>query len=56
MLRCGRNSVEDLKPTDSDNVVFREIPNGEDWRINMTQELIDVQNNQLEIKTKFRKS
>ena len=50
MLRCGRNSVEDLKPTDCDNVVFREIPNGEDWRINMTQELIDVQNNQLEIK------
>ena len=49
MVMCGKNRVEDLKPSDSENFVFREIPTGEEWRINLAKELIEVHNRRLEI-------
>ena len=29
--------------------VFREIPTGEEWRVNMTKEIIDVENDKLQV-------
>ena len=48
MLRCGKTKVDDLVPSDG-KVVFKDIPNGQDWRIHAVQELVKVQNYQLEI-------
>ena len=48
MQRSGKTRVEDLVSSDS-KVVFKEVPNGQTWRINAVQEIIEVQNNSLEI-------
>ena len=49
MLRCGKTKVEDLVPSDR-KVVFKHIPNGQEWRVHAVQELVEVENNQLEIR------
>ena len=48
MLRVGKTSIEDINPSDS-KVVFKEIPVGEEWRVNIVKEIIEVQNNNLEV-------
>ena len=41
---CGRQDIKNVKPSDCDKLVFRSIPDGEEWRVNIIQELIDVKN------------
>ena len=48
MLRVGKTRVEDIAPSDS-KVAFKEIPNGQEWRVNAVRELIEVQNDKLEV-------
>ena len=39
-----RQDIKNVKPSDCDKLVFRNIPAGEEWRVNFIQELIDVKN------------
>ena len=48
MLRVGKTRIEDIIPSDR-KVVFKEIPAGQEWRINVVKELSDVKNNNLEV-------
>ena len=48
MLRVGKTRVEDIAPSDS-KVAFKEIPNGQEWRVNAVRELIEVQNDKLKV-------
>ena len=48
MIECGKSNVEDINIADSKKV-FREIPTGEEWRVNMTKEIIDVENDKLQV-------
>ena len=48
MLRVGKTRVEDIIPSDS-KVAFKEIPAGQEWRIQVVKELIEVQNDKLAI-------
>ena len=48
MLRAGKTSIEDITPSDS-KVPFKEILNGQEWRVNTVKELVEVQNDKLEV-------
>ena len=48
MLRVGKTRVEDIILSDS-KVAFKEVPAGQEWRIRMVKELIEVQNDKLAI-------
>ena len=48
MTRSGKSNVEDIVVADS-KTVFKEIPVGEEWRIKMTREIIDVENDRLKV-------
>ena len=47
-IRVGKTRVEDITPFDS-KVPFKEIPDGQEWRVNAVKELIEVQNEKLEV-------
>ena len=42
MLMCDKNDIDNLKPEDCRKINFRTIPPGEEWRVNLVKELIDV--------------
>ena len=42
MIQCGKSNVEDISIADSKKI-FKEIPTGEEWRMNMTREIVDVE-------------
>ena len=48
MLRVGKTRVDDIAPSDS-KVAFKEIPNGQEWRVKAVRDLIEVQNDKLEL-------
>ena len=48
MLRSERDNVSDITKSDS-QAIFKNIPDGLEWRIGAVKELIDVENNKLEI-------
>ena len=48
MIRCGKNNVEDISIADSKKV-FKETPTSEEWRIIMTREIVDVENDKLDV-------
>ena len=48
MIRSGKSNVEDIVVADSKSV-FKEIPVGEELRIKMTREIIDVENYKLKV-------
>ena len=39
---CGQNDIDKLKPGDCRKMKFRGIPPGEEWRIDLVNELINV--------------
>ena len=41
-LLCGYDDIDDLKPNSCDDLLFHKVPPGEDWRINLIREIIDV--------------
>ena len=48
MLRAGKTKVENIIPCDS-KVAFKEVPAGQEWRIKVAKELIEVKNDKLVI-------
>jgi hypothetical protein len=48
LLLSGATQVQNLKPSDVKNK-YRNIPDGEEFRIGFITEIIDVQNNELEV-------
>ena len=42
MLLCDANYIDKSKPGDCSELKFRTIPIGEEWRINLVKELINV--------------
>ena len=41
-LLCGYDDIDDFKPNSCDDLLFHKVPPGEDWRINLIREIIDV--------------
>ena len=39
---CDKNDIDKLKPGDCSEIKFRKIPPGEEWRINLVNELLNV--------------
>ena len=49
MLLVNKESIKDLKPTDANTIVYKEVPEGEMWRIDMLKELIEERTQHIEI-------
>ena len=47
-LRSGKDTTETITASES-KVAFKEIPNGQEWRINFAREIIDVEHDKLEV-------
>ena len=45
MLLCGKNSINDINSQDIDGLVYRQIPNNEEWRIGLVKDLIEIKTN-----------
>ena len=42
LLMCDKIDIEELKPGVCSKINFKTIPPGEEWRVNLVKELIDV--------------
>ena len=42
MLLTNNNLISQIKNSDFTPIIYKEIPNGEEWRVNLIKELIDV--------------
>ena len=42
MLLLDKNNIDELSPTDSQALIYHEIPEDQTWRINMVRELINI--------------
>ena len=49
MHLLNKESIKDLKPNDANTLVYKEIPEGELWRVEMLKELIEERSNNIEI-------
>ena len=49
MLIAGKSSVIDLKKEDFDNLIYNEIPVGDEWKIKISEEIIEEKNGILDI-------
>ena len=49
LLLTEKNDVSELRPIDSQNIKYKEVPEGEEWRINLLKELIDVRTGDLKV-------
>ena len=47
-LRSGKDTNESITASES-KVAFKEIPKGQEWRINFAREIIDVEHDKLEV-------
>ena len=41
MLRTGKDRVDDINIKDINSIVYLDIPNGSEWRIDMVKEIIE---------------
>ena len=41
MLRTGKDRVDDINIIDINSIVYLDIPNGSEWRIDMVKEIIE---------------
>ena len=44
MLLCKKTSIDHIVDTDIDNLSFCEIPENEEWRLNLVKDLIEARN------------
>ena len=49
MLLCGKNSVSDVGPLDVNQIQYHEPSEDDRWKLEMLDQLIDVQHGNLEI-------
>ena len=50
MKIAGKTRIDDLKKGDFDDLVYNEIPIGQEWKIRLAEELIDLKNGMMDIK------
>ena len=50
MKIAGNTRIDDLKKGDFDDLVYNEIPIGQEWKIRLAEELIDLKNGIMDIK------
>ena len=50
MKIAGKTRIDDLKKGDVDDLVNNEIPIGQEWKIRLAEELIDLKNGIMDIK------
>ena len=48
-LLCGYDDIDNFKPNCCDDLLFHRVPPGEEWRINLIRELIDVKYDECKI-------
>ena len=51
MLFLNKTSINDISKDDFAKLTYNVIPPGEEWKINLAKEIIDVKNNHLDIGT-----
>ena len=49
MKIAGKTTIDVLKKGDFDDVVYNEIPIGQEWKIRLAEELIDLKNGIMDI-------
>ena len=45
----NKSKVEDITTNDIDNIVYEEMPEGNEWRIDLIKEVTDIKFGQLEL-------
>ena len=50
MRIAGKTSIDDLKKGDFNDLIYIEIPAGEEWKIRLTEELIEMKNGIMDVK------
>ena len=50
MRIAGKASIDDLKKGDSNDRICNEIPAGEEWKIRLAEELIEMKNGIMDVK------
>ena len=49
MILVKKTSIEDLTPTDCDNLKYWPVEDGNKWKIEVAKELLEVQSGNLEL-------
>ena len=44
MRIAGKTSIDDLKKGEFNDLIYNEIPEGEEWKIRLAEELIEMEN------------
>ena len=50
MRIAGKTSIDDLKKGDFNDLIYNEIPEGEEWKIRLAEELIEMKNGIMDVK------
>ena len=50
MRIAGKTSIDDLKKGDFNDLIYNEIPAGEEWKIRLAEELIGMKNGIMDVK------
>ena len=50
MQIAGKTSIDDLKKGDFNDLIYNEIPEGEEWKIRLAEELIEMKNGIMDVK------
>ena len=50
MRIAGKTGIDDLKKWDFNDVIYNEIPAGEEWKIRLAEELIERKNGIMDVK------
>ena len=50
MRIVGKTSIDDLKKGDFNDLIYNEIPAGEEWKIRLAEELIGMKNGIMDVK------
>ena len=45
----GKMSINELKKGDFENLIYNEIPVGEEWKIKLAEELIEMKNGIMDV-------
>ena len=50
MQIAGKTSIDDLKKGDFNDLIYNKIPAGEEWKIRLAEELIEMKNGIMNVK------
>ena len=50
LMLAGKTSFDDLKKGDFNDLIYNEIPEGEEWKIRLVEELIEMKNGIMDVK------